>query len=182
MADLSDGVHFRYPHGHREAARRIVACLLAATPAQAAEPEIAGRIVNDLFGEPIGGTWTRTRMNPSLTPTGQQHRIAGIEGEWVSQASATGATLRFPPREANDIWVRYYVDDTSAGAFAWYIDRGTTSEISGSIGTLYPPGYKHYPYSRLLASGLPPGPHQVEIVTILPGPVRIQGITSVGTQ
>lgn len=173
----SDGTHPALPTGYARIAEQLGECLVGGHAPFEATPEIVGRTVNELFGQPVSGVWALTPVTPGMSSPGQLNRIAGYDGERVLQAAQTGAKVRFNPWEARAIWLRYYVDATAGGTFRWYIDRGTPGEMTGLIGTNY---YSMHPVSTLLAENLPAGSHLVELETTNSAPVRIQGVTYVG--
>lgn len=163
--------------GASRIAASIQAALSASTTLNSATPEIAGEVVNYLFGAPSAGTWALTPVVVgSMPPTvGPLARIAGLS-DLGQQASATGAKLSFPSTQATQLWLHFW-RMTSGGTIDVYIDRGTAQQVKVSLNT--GGGIVNYPSSQLIGSNLSAGEHVVEIETTSNGPVSILGVTVV---
>jgi hypothetical protein len=140
-----------------------------------ATPEISGRVVNYLFGQPTAGSWTQTALAVGTTPSlGPTNRIAGLPDQ-ANIASAAGATVTFPSVTFTQAWAHFFVDQTSGGTVNLKVDGVTVATFNTFQG-----GVTRYPRSVLIADGLSASPHTVEIETTSGDPVRVLGVTYVG--
>lgn len=178
IADLMmDTVHLSTGVGKSVVAASILAALKDAGPPAVASPEIPGKVVNYLFGEPLSGVWATEEM-PTDGPTRLLARVATLP-DLASEAKGPGARLAFPPTSASQVWVHVLRGET--GTIEAYVDRGTAQErklrFDTNSGT---PSRLFYPNARLVAGDLPAGIHSVEIQTTGTLPVRVVGVTYVG--
>jgi hypothetical protein len=168
-----DGVHMTI--NGLPVAADLIADMLTADPLapNAATPDIAGDVINYLFGEP-GAGWTITNVTAtSISPV--LYRVSGLTDK-AYQSSGSGQVLTFPAAQFEQVWVHYFLG-TSGGSFTLYIDRGLPGEVSRTISTF---GQAGYPRSAWGAVGLSAASHTVEIETTTANPVQIIGVTYVG--
>lgn len=147
------------------------------TAANSATPEITGRVVNYLFGQPTVGSWALITTTNVEGPTeGQAPRLTGGADQGLA-ISSSGAKLSFPSTQASQIWLHYY-QRTGGGTFDAYVDRGTGSEVKTSINSSS--ALNNYPRSALIGSDLAAGTHTIELETTSANSVCILGVTVVG--
>jgi hypothetical protein len=172
---MRDAYHQTYDLGMALQGVWITWALEAEAPLNEATPEIAGDVVNYLFGNAVAGVWAFEEMNESPLP-----RVASLSSKGhVARSAAARAT--FPSSSGEQIWAHFYVDKSDAGIAEVYVDRGTTSEIKVTIDTLVA-DFDTYPRSFPVAENLSPGLHTVEIESANDKPVRVLGITFVGVK
>lgn len=156
----------------------IAAALQDSTPPTHAAPEVSGRIVNYLFGQPTLGTWSTIPSALSVdTVAGLIPRVARLPDQGIS-ASASGAKLSFPTTKAHQVWAHVFMRKGTGGSVRFYVDRGTGGEVSALASTSYT--IEHYPRSILVADGLSSGDHTIEAETTTAEQVTVVGITVVG--
>ena len=182
---MYDAIHPNSSHGGREIGNRLAAAYSAASPLLSASPEITGGVVNYLFGQPTAGVWVQTTGLVSSTGPTQSplNRIAGLTDQ-ANVAAGSGAIVAFPPFVCasgnGQVWAHFLVDSASGGTVNMYVDKGTGSQVLATYNTQQA-GVSLYTRSILIADGLAAGSHTVEIDTSSANPVRVLGVTYVGT-
>jgi hypothetical protein len=182
---MRDAWHPTTTYGMAAMARRQAALWRSSASANQVSPTIPGLVTNHLFGRTVAGSWTLSTGLVSTTgPTqGPLWRIAGLPDQ-ANVAIAAGARLAFPTFQSADrgqVWVHFLVDQASGGTADVYLDRGAATQARLRVNTQVA-GVQLYPRAMLLVGGLAAGPHEVEIETTGPGPVRVLGVTYVGVQ
>jgi hypothetical protein len=148
-----------------------------------ATPEITGRVVNYIFGQPTAGSWSLVNTTNATGPVdGPLPRIAGIADQGL-RATGTGAKLSFPTTTISaggQVWFTYYTRAATGGVVDFYVDRGTGSEKKLSVNTTYAGLGNFYPHTVLVGDNLSAGAHTIECETTSANIVDILGVTAVG--
>lgn len=134
-----------------------------------ATPEIPGRVVTYLYGQPTAGSWT-VEAAPYST---QVKRLAGLSPSSITAAS-TGAVLTYPATRGTQIWV-HLLSVATGGTVAVKVDGVTATTVDTSGSTI-----DQWPKSFLVADGLADTTHTVTIETTNSTKVRVVGVSHVG--
>ncbi|MGH8528090.1 MAG: hypothetical protein ACREXY_28880, partial [Gammaproteobacteria bacterium] len=180
---MRDAYHPTFDTGGGVLAGLVATQLGTALTATGNTPEITGRVVNYLYGNPTVGSWSFQATTNTVGPTdGPLPRISDQADQGL-KVTSSGAKVTFPDTttsEHGQVWFHYGVKLASGGAVDFYVDRGTGSEKKVSVNTTDANLGDYYPKSVLVGNDLSAGSHTIEAETTSANQVVMFGVTVVG--